>query len=88
MYIHVSKNPGLSLADYDRVRAHMGEEPVKGQQSHWVGEADGALTTVDVWDSQADADRFAGDRLFPAFAAVGVHPSPDAVIFAFTPAER
>ena len=82
-YVHVTKSPGISLADYERVRRQMGDEPIKGQLHHFAGEAAGALHTVDVWQSKADADRFAAERLFPAFADTGVRPPSDSILLAF-----
>jgi hypothetical protein len=87
-YIHVTRSPGMALADYESVRAAMGEEPVPGQLSHYVGESNGSLCIVDVWSTKADADRFAGERLFPAFERVGVQPGSDAVMLAFEGTSR
>src|SRR6266511_2244581 len=42
---------------------------------------DGALTVVDVWESQADFDRFLASRLGPAFDKVGGMPQPDITPF-------
>ena len=56
----------------------LGATPVPGHRSHHVGLVDGALVVVDVWDTRADADRFAAERLFPAFERAGVRPD-DAV---------
>jgi hypothetical protein len=41
------------------------------------------LLVVDVWEKRADADRFAADRLFPAFAASGTRPVADTLVLAF-----
>lgn len=70
-YVHVTATPDAGLADYRRVRDVLGDDSVIGQQVHWVGENAGMLYTVDVWDSKADADRFAAERLFPAFEKAG-----------------
>ena len=48
-----------------------------------VGEADGALHIVDVWDSKAHADRFAAERLMPAFQQAGVKPGPEETYIGF-----
>jgi hypothetical protein len=53
-----------------------------GIVSHVAGSrADGGLTVVDVWESQAAFDRFMADRLQPAFEAVGGVPQPAVVPF-------
>jgi len=44
---------------------------------------DGELVIVDVWRSRADADRFAAERLFPAFERAGVTPDAATDITAF-----
>jgi hypothetical protein len=82
-YVHITKSPGITLADYQRVRDALGAQPIRGQQRHYAGEAAGALHTVDVWESQADADRFTAERLFPAFEAAGVRPPSDSILQAF-----
>ena len=85
MYVHVTRSPGMTIADYDKVRRELGPEPIAGQTQHHAGEVSGSLVTVDVWDSRADADRFAADRLFPAFERVGIRPGADAMILGFEP---
>ena len=82
-YVHVTRTPGITLADYRRVRTEMGTEPIAGQHSHYVGETAGALHIVDVWDSKAVADRFTAERLFPAFERASIRMPDDAVIIAF-----
>ncbi len=82
-YVHVSRSPGVGLAEYERVERELGPEPVAGHQSHHVGVVDGALIVVDVWESPADADRFAAERLFPAFDRSGLRPDASGDITAF-----
>jgi hypothetical protein len=82
-YVHVTRTPGITLEDYERVRTEMGTDPISGQQSHYAGVTAGALHTVDVWDSKAAADRFAAERLFPAFERASVRMPDDALILAF-----
>lgn len=82
-YIHLTKTPDKHLPDYQRVVAALGDEPVKGRLRHAAGEEDGALYVLDEWESRADADRFAAERLFPAFARAGMAPSPTTMILAF-----
>jgi hypothetical protein len=73
----------MGLADYQKVSQRLGDTPVAGRLSHHVGEQSGALLIVDVWDNRAAADRFAADRLFPAFAASGTRPDADTLVLAF-----
>ena len=63
------------MDEYTRVERELGPAPIAGQADHHVGVVDGALVIVDVWRSRADADRFAAERLFPAFERAGVTPA-------------
>ena len=71
-YVHLSKSRGISLDQYGKVLDELGSDPITGQLLHIVGESDDALYIVDVWQSKGHADRFASERLFPAFARAGV----------------
>lgn len=82
-YVHITRTPGMGLADYRKVVEHLGAAPIAGRLSHHVGEETGTLFVVDVWRKRADADRFAADRLFPAFAASGTRPSADTLVLSF-----
>jgi hypothetical protein len=73
----------MGLSEYERVERELGPTPRAGQHSHHVGVVDGVLVVVDVWDSRADADRFAAERLFPAFERAGVAPDASGDISAF-----
>ena len=64
------------MAD-ERVRVVVGQAP-----GTWFT-VDGELVIVDVWRSRADADRFAAERLFPAFERAGVTPDAGTDITAF-----
>ena len=48
-----------------------------------IGVVDGVLITVDVWDSRADADRFAAETLFPAMERAGVNPTASTGVTGF-----
>ncbi|MBW0275071.1 hypothetical protein ATM97_28115 [Nocardia sp. MH4] len=82
-YVHITESPGVGLAQYRTVHEALGPEPVAGNLWHFVGECDGALTVVDIWESADAADRFAAERLFPALDRVGIRPGPDARVRAF-----
>ena len=76
-YVHISDVPSITLSDYQKTVDHMGGDALLGDGHlvHLVGEVGSGLQIIDVWESKADADRFAAEHLFPAFAATGVHPT-------------
>ncbi|MGV9818798.1 hypothetical protein [Nocardia xishanensis] len=76
-YIHITHAPGAGLTEYRAVVEALGPEPVTGNLLHIVGESDGVLHIVDVWDSSVSADRYAAERLFPAFEKAGVRLGPE-----------
>jgi len=82
-YVHISHTPGQGLTDYQAVVEDMGDDRPDGLLISLVGEADGGLHIVDVWESKAHADRFAAERLFPAFQRTGRAPGADATYVAF-----
>lgn len=82
-YVHITRSAGADLDTYERIDRELGAAPVEGQTSHHVGVVDGTLVIVDVWRSRADADRFAAERLFPAFERAGVTPDAGTDITAF-----
>ena len=82
-YVHITRSPGQGLREYRAVLEHMGGEPPDGLLISLVGEAEGALHVVDVWESKAHADRFVAERLFPAFQRTGQGPGADSTYVAF-----
>ena len=76
-YTFITHSPGVTLADYRAVQEALGPDHIEGLLLSIAGDADGALHTVDVWESKACADRFTAERLFPAFQKTGVNPGPD-----------
>ncbi|MFF0494243.1 hypothetical protein ACWDSJ_21135 [Nocardia sp. NPDC003482] len=82
-YIHITHSPGIGLREYRAVQEAMGPEPIAGNLLSLVGERDGALHVVDVWESATAADRFAAERLFPAFERTGITPGPHDTVTAF-----
>lgn len=82
-YIQIVRTPDMGMDEYERVRKELGPESGAGNTSHRVGVVDGALVTVDEWETRAHADRFAAERLFPAFERAGVRPGPTAEVTAF-----
>ena len=60
----------IDAAVYQRVLDGLGDEPPKGLIVHLAVERpEGGLRYFDVWESEADWDRFAEERLHPV-----VHP--------------
>ena len=82
-YVHITHSPGHGLTDYRAVVEDMGSAPPDGLLISLVGEAEGALHVVDVWESKAHADRFVAERLFPAFERTGRGPGADPKYVAF-----
>ncbi len=82
-YVHITHSPGQGVTDYQAVRDEMGGESPDGLLISLVGAAEGGLHIVDVWESKAHADRFAAERLFPAFERTGHGPGTDATYVTF-----
>lgn len=82
-YVHVTRTPGKGMDDYREILKLVGDEPVAGRAAHYAGTENGSLLIVDVWHSRSDADRFAAERLFPAFAGVFGGPPADTLIMAY-----
>lgn len=82
-YVHISRVPGRDLGDYESVAAMLGSDIPEGLLVSVTGVADGALQTVDVWESKEHADRFAAERLLPAFGRTDRGPGADATYVAF-----
>jgi hypothetical protein len=82
-YILITRTPGQGLKEYQVVASELGSEPLAGNLVHLAGEtADGVLITADVWESSVAADRFAAERLFPAFSRAGLAPGLDSSAWA------
>ena len=52
---------------------HSGEKAPAGRANHFASEAEGGMVVVDVWDSPAQLERFAG-VLMPILVKNGVQP--------------
>jgi hypothetical protein len=63
---------------YDKVNEQMDVDatPPEGMLMHCAGEVDGVWQIVDVWESEAHAQRFDQQRLAPAIAALTGAPPP------------
>ncbi|MGD0440524.1 MAG: hypothetical protein ABSB52_07820 [Acidimicrobiales bacterium] len=56
----------IDAAFYKRITDGLGDEPPKGLITHIAVERpEGGLRYIDVWESEADWDRFAEERLHP-----------------------
>lgn len=51
---------------YAEVRSEIGDEVPKGLVSHVVVRRDKGLRYIDVWDTEADWERFRDERVVPA----------------------
>jgi hypothetical protein len=59
----------IDAAFHQRIMDGLGSEPPKGLIMHLASErSGGGLRYVDVWESEADCDRFIEDRLHPVIA--------------------
>ncbi len=82
----IMRFPGVGSDKYDAIMEELGlpfgdagdaDDWPEGIISHAAGVApDGALTVVDVWESQAAFDRFLTSTLGPTFEKVGGMPQP------------
>jgi hypothetical protein len=55
---------------YGQIKARLGEQPPKGLVAHVVLTREGGLRYVDVWETQADWERFRDEEVEPAVGAV------------------
>lgn len=55
---------------YRQIRARLGEQPPTGLVAHVVLSREGGLRYVDVWETQADWERFRDEEVEPAVDAV------------------
>jgi hypothetical protein len=69
---------------YQQVKAAMGDKRPDGLVVHLVVETDGGLRHIDVWDSQAQWERFRAERVQPAvrkvLAGIGVPDAPEPTV--------
>ena len=55
---------------YRQIKARLGDQPPKGLVAHVVLTRDGGLRYIDVWETQADWERFRDEQVEPAVDAV------------------
>jgi len=82
-YAHISHAPNSTLADYRSVDDEIGDPPPDGLLLTILGTDDTGLHVIDLWESKAHADRFAAERLLPAFTSTGKGPDANATYTAF-----
>ena len=83
--VMIMRWPEVSKAEYEQARREVnweGQVP-KGAKFHVAWFAADGFHVVDVWESQADFERFVHDRLMPAVKRIGIKGQP---ITEFAPA--
>ena len=78
------KLAGVTAEQFDQVEAAVdarGNRP-QGLIFHASGPIDGGWGVIDFWESRADFDRFAAERIGPAMAAIGATGQPEVHEFA------
>lgn len=74
---------GLTLQDYDHVRAAIGWEAdlPDGSFMHLLGHDNNGLLNIELWESQALFDTYVRERFNPAFDRLGLpHPPPPRIM--------
>jgi hypothetical protein len=65
----------IDATAYDKIVAELGPDPAPGFVVHLaIARPEGGLRYIDVWDTEADFEKFAEERLHPV-----VHPMLQAV---------
>jgi len=82
-YAHISHAPSSTLAAYRSVEADLGDDAPDGLLLTILGADDTGLHVIDLWESKGHADRFAAERLLPAFTRTGRGPDADATYASF-----
>ena len=76
---------GVTLAQYDQVIQKMGFRPggpgAPGGLFHWVTKTDSGIRVTDVWESRAQFEKFAADKIGPLTAQVGITQPPKTTFF-------
>ena len=70
--------PEVSKNQYEETRRQVGWETnvPKGAKFHVAWFAKDGLHVLDLWESQADFERFVNDRLMPAVKRIGIQGQP------------
>jgi hypothetical protein len=74
-YVHITAAPGLTIDDFNKVNAKTNPpQDIDGLISWAAGTDASGLHVVAVWESEAHAERYAAEQLFPAFQEFGLAP--------------
>ena len=74
-YVHITTAPGRTTDDFNEVNAKTNPpQDIDGLITWAAGTDASGLHVVAVWESQAHAERYAAEQLFPAFQEVGLAP--------------
>jgi hypothetical protein len=74
-YVHITAAPGHTVDDFNKVNAKTNPpQDIDGLITWAAGTDARGLHVVAVWESQAHADRYAAEQLFPAFQEFGLAP--------------
>ena len=76
MYAYCREMPGVTEEMATRVDTEVGGAPVNGLIAHVSGPTQNGWRIIDVWESEADYQRFLVERLRPALQVVGQDVSP------------
>lgn len=82
-YTTISQVPNVPYTAYEKVGPHLGDGPPEGLIARYAGETENGFAVVAVWDTKAQADRFATERLEPALHQVHGHDLPPGQFTAF-----
>ncbi len=77
--------PQTTLAQYDEVIKRMGFRPggpgAPGGLFHWVTATADGIRVVDVWESRAQFEKFAAEKIQPLSVQVGLSGPPKITFF-------
>src|SRR5215813_3518376 len=73
-YATVTHSPTTTMHEFQAVNAEIGDEQPEGRLLLVVGHSADGLHIIDVWATQAHADRFVAERLYPALQRTGLIP--------------
>ncbi len=76
--VRIIRPQGTTREMYDAVneKLKLNDNPPAGLIVHAAGEVDGGWQLVEVWESEAAAERFETERLIPAIAEVAGEGGP------------
>jgi hypothetical protein len=73
-YATVTHSPTTTMREFRAVNAEIGDEQPEGRLLLVVGHSAEGLHIIEVWATQAHADRFVAERLYPALQRAGLIP--------------